>query len=80
MSLARHSSPMRSDPGVFLVVDVFGIVRSVIEQYLHAVRSGFLQTAYRPMVQQVAEAAGAGLVIAGLLVGQQQAGILGAPL
>ena len=32
------------------------------------------------MVEQVGQTAGTGLVVAGLLVGEQQAGVLGAPL
>ena len=68
------------DPGVLLVVDVLGIEGRVVEQNLDAVRAGFFQAARRPVVEQIAQAAGTGLVVSGLLIGEQQAGVLGAAL
>ena len=62
------------------VIDVLGIERRVVEQDLDAVGAGFLQAADRPVIEQVGQAAGAGLVVAGLLIGEQQAGVLGAAL
>ncbi len=80
MSLARHSSPMRSTQACFLSLTSLGSNGSVVEQNLEAVGAGFFQAADRPVVEQIAEAAGAGLVVSGLFIGQQQAGILGAAL
>ena len=68
------------DPGVLLVVDVFRIIRRVVEQNLDAVRARFFQAPRRPVIEQIAQAPGSGLVVAGLFVSQQQAGVLGAPL
>src|SRR5208282_1575127 len=67
-------------PGMFLVVDVLGIEGRVVEQNFDAVRAGFFQAAGGPVIEQVAEAAGAGLVVSGLFVGEQQAGVFGAAL
>ena len=80
MSLARHSSPMRSTQACLIFVDVLGIVGRVVEQNLDAIGARFFQAAGRPEVEQIGQAAGAGLVVSGLFVGEQQAGILGAAL
>ncbi len=80
MSLARHSSPMRSTQACLIVVDVLGIVGRVVEQNLDAVRARFFQAAGGPVIEQIGEAAGAGLVVSGLFIGEQQAGVLGAAL
>ena len=63
-----------------LLVDVLGIEGRVVEQNLDAVRPSFFQPASRPVIKQVAQAAGTGLVVSGLFIGQQQAGIFGATL
>src|SRR5208282_3451801 len=68
------------DPSVLLVVSFFWIKRRVVEQNLDAIRARLFQAAHRPMIQQVAQASGSGLVVAGLFIRQQQAGILRAPL
>ena len=52
----------------------------VVEQNLDAIGAGFFQAAGGPVVEQIGQAAGAGLVVAGLFIGEQQAGILGAAL
>jgi hypothetical protein len=65
---------------VLFVIDVFGIEGRVIKQNFDAVRSDFFQAVGRPMIKQVAETAGASLVVSGLFIGQQQAGVLGAAL
>src|SRR5207245_3402639 len=67
-------------PGVLLVVHIPGIVRRVIEQNLHAICTGFLQTPSRPVVEQVSQAAGTRLVITSLFISQQQSRVLRAPL
>ena len=71
---------MRSTQACFWSLTFFGIERRVVEQNLHAVGAGFFQAARGPVIEQVAEAARAGLVVAGLFIGEQQAGILGAAL
>ena len=76
MSFARHSSPMRSTQACLMLLIVLRIERRVVEQDLDAVGAGFLQPAHRPVVEQVGQPPGARLVVAGLLVGQQQPGIL----
>src|SRR5207302_5478476 len=68
------------NPRMFFVVDVLGIERRVIKQDLDAVSAGFFQTPHGPMVEQIAKAAGPGFVISSLLVREQQASVLGAPL
>ena len=68
------------DPGMLPVVDVLGVVGSVVKQNLDAIGASFFQAAGRPVIEQIGQAAGAGLVVSGLFVGEQQAGILGAPL
>ena len=65
---------------MLLVVDFLAVEWSVVEQDLDAISASFLQTADRPVVEQIRQASRAGLVIAGFLVGEQQASILGAPL
>ena len=73
MSLARHSSPIRSTHACFLSLTSLRIERRVVQQDLDAVGAGFLQPADGPVVEQIRQPAGPGLVVAGLLVGQQQA-------
>ena len=63
------------DPGVLLVIDVLGIKRGVVEENLDAVGPRFLQSARRPVIEQVRQPAGAGLVVPGFFVGQQQSGV-----
>ncbi len=50
--------------------------RRVVEQDLDAVGAGFLEAANAPDVEQVGQAAGGLRVVAGLLVGEQQAGVV----
>ena len=45
----------------------------VVEEDLDAVGAGFLEAADAPDVEQVGQAAGGGGVVAGLLVGEQEA-------
>src|SRR5208282_995503 len=66
------------DPGVLLVVDVRGIRGSVVEKNLDAIGAGFHEAARGIVGQQIGKAAGLGVVVAALLVGQEQAGVLGA--
>ena len=73
MSWARHSSPMRSIQACLMVVDVRLLERGVVEQDLDAVGAGFLEAANAPDVEQVGQAAGGCGVVAGLLVGEQEA-------
>ena len=80
MSLARHSSPMRSTQACFDSLTCLGSSGRVVEQDLHAVGAGFFQAARGPYVEQVGQAAGAGLVVSSLFIGEQQAGVLGAAL
>jgi len=61
------------DPGVLELVD-FGLVEGgVVEEDLDAVGTGFDESADAPDVEQVRKAAGGGGVVAGLLVGEQEA-------
>src|SRR6202035_3793573 len=69
--------PDTLDPGMFLFVDVLGIEGGVVKQNFQTVGARFFQPAHRPQVKQIPQAAGTGLVVAGLFVGQQQSGILG---
>ena len=57
MSLARHSSPMRSTQACLWSLMSSRIGRRVVEQDLEAVGAGFLQPAHRPEVEQVGQAA-----------------------
>ncbi len=68
------------DPGMLDIVDVLRIVRRVVEQDLHAIGARFFQAASGPYVEQIGQAAGTGLVVSGLFIGEQQAGVLGAAL
>ncbi len=68
------------DPGVLDLIDVLGIVGGVVQQDLDAVGAGFFQAARGPYVEQVGQAARTGLVVSGLFISQQQAGVLGAAL
>src|SRR6267154_1943572 len=63
MSWAMHSSPMRS---------IQACLRSLTEDF-DAVGSSFLEAANAPDVEEVGQAAGGGGVVAGLLVGQEEA-------
>ena len=65
---------------MLLVVDILGIVGSVVEQNLYAVGAGFFQAASRPVVEQIAQAPGPGFIVARLFIGEQQAGIFRAAL
>ena len=67
-------------PGMLLVVHVLGIERRVVEQNLDAVGARFLQASHGPVIEQVGQTTGTGLVVSGLLIRQQQAGVLGAAL
>jgi hypothetical protein len=58
---------------VLEVVDVGLLEGGVVEQDLDAVGAGFLEAANAPDVEQVGQAAGGVGVVAGLLVGEQQA-------
>ena len=68
-----HSSPMRSIQACLrsLTEDLFE--GGVVEEDLDAVGAGFLEAADAPDVEQVGQAAGGGGVVAGLLVGEQEA-------
>ena len=73
MSWARHSSPMRSIQACLMSL-MSGLVEGgVVEQDLDAVGAGFLEAANAPEVEQVGQAAVGGGVVAGLLVGEQEA-------
>jgi hypothetical protein len=58
---------------VLEIVDVRLLEGGVVEQDLDAVGSGFLQAAHGPDIEQVGQAAGSVGVVAGLLVGEQEA-------
>ncbi len=64
------------DPGVLEVVDGGFFEGRVVEEDLDAVGAGFLEAADAPDVEEVGEAAGGGGVVAGLLVGEQEAGVV----
>src|SRR4029077_7962862 len=68
------------DPGVLLVIDVFGIKGRVIKQNLDAVGASLFQAAGGPVVKQLSQTARASCTVAGFFGGQQQAGILCAAL
>src|SRR6202034_2513085 len=61
------------DPGLLVVVDAGLFVGRVVEEDLDAVGAGFLEAADAPEVKQIGEAAGEGGVVAGLLIGEQEA-------
>ncbi len=61
------------DPGVLEVVDGGVLEGRVVEQDLDAVGAGFLEAADAPDVEEVGQAAGGVGVVAGLLVGEQEA-------
>ena len=61
------------DEGVLDVVDVGLVEGGVVEEDLDAVGAGFDEAADAPEVEEVGEAAGGGGVVAGLLVGEQEA-------
>src|SRR5450631_3828584 len=65
---------------MLLVVHFFGIERSVVKQNLDAIGASVFEAFRVPMVERIAETAGASLVVSGLLIGEQQDGILGAAL
>ena len=64
------------DPGVLEIVDVGGLKWRVVEQDLDAVGTGLFQALNAPDVKQVGQTSGSCGVIAGLLVGEQQAGVV----
>ena len=66
--------------GALLVVDSVSLVRVVVEQELDGVGPGFLQPADAPHGEEVRQAAGRGGVVAGALVGNEQAAVLIAEL
>src|SRR2546427_33579 len=68
------------NPGVLLVVDFLAVEWSVVEQDLDAISASFLQTADRPVVEQIRQASRTSLVIPGFLIGEQQASVLGAQI
>ena len=57
-------------PRMLLVVYFFGVEGRVVKQNFDAVRTRFFQTSRGPVIEQVAEAAGAGFVVSGFFVGQ----------
>ena len=61
------------DPGVLEVVDGGFFEGGVVEEDLDAVGSGFLEAANAPDVEEVGQTAGGGGVVAGLLVGEEEA-------
>ena len=61
------------DPGVLDVVDAGLVEGGVVEQDLDAVGAGFGEAANAPEVEQIGEAAMGGGVVAGLLVGEEEA-------
>ncbi len=61
------------DPGVLDVVDAGLVEGGVVEQDLDAIGSGFGEAANAPEVEQVGKAAVGGGVVAGLLVGEEEA-------
>src|SRR5450755_1542707 len=67
-------------PGMLLVVYILGIEWRVVKQNLDAIGAGVFEALRGPMVEQIAQTAGASLVVSRLLIGEQQAGILGAAL
>src|ERR1700730_9393267 len=66
------------NPGVLFIVHILRVVRRVVEKDLHAVGTRFLQSARGPVIEQVAESSGTGLVISGFFIRQQQSRVLGA--
>ena len=75
MSLVRALVADTLDEGVFLLVDLVDLERRVIQEYLHAVGAGLLESSRRPVGQQVWEPPGPRVVVSALLVRQQQTGI-----
>ena len=78
-----HTGALAPDslhPGVLGLVDCGRIERAVVKEDLDAVRSSGLEAHHRVIVQQVGQPAGLSIVISALLVGEQQAGVLGALL
>ena len=67
------------DPGMLEFVDLGLLERRVVEQDLDTVGPGFFQTAHAPDVEQVGETTGGSGVVAGLLVGEEQAGAVAMP-
>ena len=60
------------DKGMFHIVDVAGLKWAVVEQDLDAVRTGFLQAANRPVVEQIGKSASFRRIVAGLFIGKQK--------
>ena len=60
------------DEGILDVVDFLLLKRGVVEQQLDRVRALMLNSAHRPVIEQVGQTARGGGVVAGLLIGQQQ--------
>ena len=52
------------------------LIGRVVEQDLDAVGAGFLQAADRPHIEQIGQPTGGCGIVAGLLVGQQQASVV----
>jgi hypothetical protein len=61
------------DPSLLVVVDGGLLVGRVVEEDLDAVGASFLEAADAPEVEEIGEAAGEGGVVAGLLIGEEQA-------
>ena len=76
MSLALRADAF--DEGVLDVVDLRVVEGGVVDQNLHGVRAPVHDALHGNVRQQVGQAAGLGVVVAALLVGQQQAGVGGA--
>ena len=67
-------------PGMLDVVDLVAIGGRVVKQDLEGVSAGLFQPLHRPVIQQIGQPAGFGLVIAGLFIGEQQARVFAAGL
>src|SRR5215472_11470614 len=65
---------------MLVVVDLFLVVWSVVEQDLHTIRAGFFQALGRPEIEQVGKTTRQSFVVSRLFVGRQQSGTLGATL
>ena len=63
------------DPGVLDVVDFGRIKRRVVEQNFDAVGAGGDEALHGPIRKQIGQAAGARVVVAAVLIGEQQAGM-----
>ena len=61
------------DESVLSVVDLFVFKWCVVEQHLDRIRALVLQTAHRPVVEQIGHAASFRRIVSGLFVSQQQA-------